>query len=232
MFVPRVDALTYTMRTTLKNMGNNSYEIKVSLQNITDTSYGIAACSMNIELSENVKLNTKVRTLSGWSMTVENIYLFDTGNPALKNTDFIIIPVSATGNGVVTISNIKCSDGDTSVSVDNKVIDNKDNLVKDKVPHSEGNLENKAIDEAQAIESRPIDESKPIEKKPVDKTRGGIFTKDEAKNATVVIKENIDEIVGIDGKVYGPFLADDVVVLPNITAQIIIDSNKATLVNN
>ena len=117
-------------------------------------------------------------------------------------------------------------------AIDNKVIDNKDNLVKDKVPHSEGNLENKAIDEAQAIESRPIDESKPIEKKPVDKTRGGIFTKDEAKNATVVIKENIDEIVGIDGKVYGPFLADDVVVLPNITAQIIIDSNKATLVNN
>ena len=89
----------------------------------------------------------------------------------------------------------------------------------------------KKVPEKKAPEKKTL-EKKPIEKKPVDKTRGGIFTKDEAKNATVVIKENIDEIVGIDGKVYGPFLADDVVVLPNITAQIIIDSNKATLVNN
>ena len=114
----------------------------------------------------------------------------------------------------------------------NKAIDNKDNLEEDKVPHSEGNLEDKAIDEAQVIETRPIDEIRPIEKKPVDKTRGGIFTKDEVKNTTVVIKENIGEIVGIDEKIYGPFLANDVVILPNITAQILIDSNKATLVNN
>ena len=67
-------------------------------------------------------------------------------------------------------------------------------------------------------------------KKPVDKTRGGLFTRDEIENATVVISEDVGEMVGIDGKVYGPFLANDVVILPNITAQILIDNNKASLV--
>ena len=67
-------------------------------------------------------------------------------------------------------------------------------------------------------------------KKPVDKTRGGVFARDEIENATVVISEDVGEMVGIDGKIYGPFLANDVVILPNITAQILIDNNKASLV--
>jgi len=67
-------------------------------------------------------------------------------------------------------------------------------------------------------------------KKPVDKTKGGLFARDEIKNATVVLSEDVGEMVGIDGKVYGPFLANDVVILPNITAQILIDNNKASLV--
>ncbi|MBE6513262.1 MAG: DNA replication complex GINS family protein [Methanobrevibacter olleyae] len=67
-------------------------------------------------------------------------------------------------------------------------------------------------------------------KKPVDKTRGGLFARDEIENATVVLSEDVGELVGIDGKVYGPFLANDVVILPNITAQILIDNKKASLV--
>ncbi|WP_295616160.1 hypothetical protein [uncultured Methanobrevibacter sp.] len=66
-------------------------------------------------------------------------------------------------------------------------------------------------------------------KKPIDKTRGGLFTQDEIKNTAVVISENIDEMVGIDGKIYGPFLENDVVIVPNINAQILINNNKATL---
>ena len=67
-------------------------------------------------------------------------------------------------------------------------------------------------------------------KKVVDKTRGGLFARDEIENATVVIKENVGEMIGIDGKVYGPFLENDIVILPNITAQILIENNKASLV--
>ena len=67
-------------------------------------------------------------------------------------------------------------------------------------------------------------------KKVVDKTKGGLFTREEIENTTVVIKENVGEMIGIDGKVYGPFLENDIVILPNITAQILIDNDKASLV--
>ena len=67
-------------------------------------------------------------------------------------------------------------------------------------------------------------------KKPVDKTKGGLFAREEIENTTVVINENIGEMIGIDGKIYGPFLENDVVILPNINAQILIDNNKASLV--
>ena len=77
-------------------------------------------------------------------------------------------------------------------------------------------------------EGAPKEDNAP--KKPVDKTRGGLFTRDEIENATVVISEDVGEMVGIDGKVYGPFLANDVVILPSITAQILIQNNKASLV--
>ena len=88
---------------------------------------------------------------------------------------------------------------------------------------------NKAIDDT--VDST-IDVAKKdnAPKKPVDKTRGGLFARDEIENATVVLCEDVGEMVGIDGKVYGPFLANDVVILPNITAKILIDNNKASLV--
>ena len=98
---------------------------------------------------------------------------------------------------------------------------------KEKVSHTDGF--NKAIDDT--IDST-IDGAKKDDapQKPVDKTRGGLFARNEIENATVVISEDVGEMVGIDGKVYGPFLANDVVILPNITAQILIDNNKASLV--
>ena len=96
-----------------------------------------------------------------------------------------------------------------------------------KISHADGF--NNAIDDN--IDS-DIDDAKKdnAPKKPVDKTRGGLFARDEIENATVVLCEDVGEMVGIDGKVYGPFLANDVVILPNITAKILIDNNKASLV--
>ena len=96
-----------------------------------------------------------------------------------------------------------------------------------KIEHADGF--NKAIDDN--IDSN-IDDAKRDDapKKPVDMTRGGLFARDEIENATVVISENVGEMMGIDGKIYGPFLANDVVILPNITAQILINNNKASLV--
>ena len=84
-----------------------------------------------------------------------------------------------------------------------------------------------SVDLNKAIQ-KPTEDNAP--KKPVDKTRGGVFARDEIANTTIVISEDVGEMVGIDGKVYGPFLENDVVILPNITAQILIDNNKASLV--
>ncbi len=55
--------------------------------------------------------------------------------------------------------------------------------------------------------------------------------KEEIENTAVVILNDMESIVGVDEKVYGPFLAKDVVILPNITAQILIDNNKAGLID-
>ena len=102
---------------------------------------------------------------------------------------------------------------------------------KEKVSHTDGF--NKAInDTIDSTIDGTIDGAKKDDapQKPVDKTRGGLFARDEIENATVIISEDVGEMVGIDGKVYGPFLANDVVILPHITAQILIDNNKASLV--
>ncbi len=99
----------------------------------------------------------------------------------------------------------------------------------------ESNPEEYKVDETKFEEETTDGLNKAIQKpkeevapKPVDKTRNGLFTRQEIDNTTVVINEDIGEMVGIDGKVYGPFLANDVVILPNLTAQILISNNKAS----
>lgn len=128
LFVPSVNALKYDISTSLVNASSsdkNLYDIKISLKSISDTDYGVAACSMDISFSEGIKLNGTIRTLGSWSMTVGDAYLFDSANPSLSNTEFIIIPVKVNSNGSITLSNISCSDGDNDVFIENKVIDLK-----------------------------------------------------------------------------------------------------------
>lgn len=128
LFVPSVNALKYDISTSLVNASSSDkklYDIKISLKSISDTDYGVAACSMDISFSEEIKLNGTIRTLGNWSMTVGDVYLFDTVNPVLNNTEFLIIPVKVNSNGTVTLSNVSCSDGDSDVFIENKVIDLK-----------------------------------------------------------------------------------------------------------
>ena len=128
LFLPSVNALKYDINSSLVNTSSNDknlYEVKLSLKNISDTDYGVAACSMNILLSSDVELNGSIRTLSSWSMTVGDIYLFDTGSPVLSDSEFIVIPVKVNNNGTITLSNISCSDGDNDVFIENKIINLK-----------------------------------------------------------------------------------------------------------
>ena len=93
-------------------------------------------------------------------------------------------------------------------------------------PKPESNVESKPPSQINrsSIENQ---ESKPSQSKPIT----SIAKKEELENTTVVIYRDIGPIVGIDEKVYGPFLAKDVVILPNITAQILIGNKKAGLIN-
>ena len=124
MFVPKVYAFTYEMDMSVNNtsvkVGTNT-EIKVSLKDIQGTDNGIVVCSLNITSSENVIMKD-VKTLNSWSLTVGDIYLLDTGNPAVKDSEMFIIPVKINGEGFVEISNIVCANEEEEVEIGNKKI--------------------------------------------------------------------------------------------------------------
>lgn len=124
LFIPSVNALQYNIDVNVTN-NKNFYELKVSLINIKDTDYGVGSCFMHISLSGDASFNGNVRTLGGWSMISGDGYVFETAKPALENTDFMVIPVKVNKNGVVTLSNLYCSDGNDDVFIENKVINLK-----------------------------------------------------------------------------------------------------------
>lgn len=121
----KVYAFTYEFGTNVDSKSVSvgaETEIKVSLKNIQGTSDGIASCSLGIQLDDNIVLNPKVRTLGSWTMTVGDIYLFDTGDPVTDNSEFFVIPVKVNGSGAVSLVNIVCSDGNTNDNIDNQTI--------------------------------------------------------------------------------------------------------------
>ena len=124
LFVPSVNALKYNVDVKTTN-NKNLYELKVSLINISDTEYGIGSCFMNVSLSGNISLNGNIRSLGDWSMMSGDSYVFDTGSPVIKNTEFAIIPVKVNTSGIVTLSGFYCSDGETDVFIEDKIINLK-----------------------------------------------------------------------------------------------------------
>ena len=52
----------------------------------------------------------------------------------------------------------------------------------------------------------------------------------ESEIVTVLVLDEIDSIVGIDEKVYGPFRPQDIVLLPKINANIFVKNRKARFV--
>ena len=52
----------------------------------------------------------------------------------------------------------------------------------------------------------------------------------ESELVTMLVFDNVDSIVGVDEKVYGPFRPQDLVVLPKINAKIFVKNRKARFV--
>lgn len=124
LFAPSVYALSYDMDMSVNNTSvkvGSTKEIKVLLKNIQGTSDGIFVCTLNVLSSDNITIG-KVRSLNDWTLTIGDMYLFDTGNPVLKDTGMFVIPVKVNGEGYVEIKNIMCSDSVEEVGIDNKKI--------------------------------------------------------------------------------------------------------------
>lgn len=116
LFIPKVYAFSYDIKTEVQKtsvLKGTVTEIKVSLSDVKDTSDGIMACLMNISFDNNISLNSSIKTLDSWSMTIGSSYLFDTGNAVTSKSNLFVIPVKINGSGSVTLSNIACSDGNS-----------------------------------------------------------------------------------------------------------------------
>ena len=57
-----------------------------------------------------------------------------------------------------------------------------------------------------------------------------VKSKDDFSNVTIIVFKDINPIMGVDEKIYGPFHPQDVVVLPKINADILLKYHKARLV--
>ena len=52
----------------------------------------------------------------------------------------------------------------------------------------------------------------------------------ESEIVTILVLDEVDSIMGIDEKVYGPFRSQDIVTLPKINANIFVKNRKARFV--
>lgn len=55
-------------------------------------------------------------------------------------------------------------------------------------------------------------------------------TVDRISNVMVLIFSEINSLIGVDNKVYGPFQPQDVVIMPDINAEILVKNKKGRLV--
>lgn len=135
LFVPKVYAFTYNVDTSVPSLivkEGTQTEIKVSLNSIKGTDDGIASCTFGIEFDNNILLDSKVRSLGSWTLTIGKIYLLDSSAGVLDSSDLIVIPVKVNGSGNVKLKDIECSDGNELVKVKDKTISfTVDNEVSD-----------------------------------------------------------------------------------------------------
>ena len=52
----------------------------------------------------------------------------------------------------------------------------------------------------------------------------------DSELVTMLVFDDVDSIVGVDERVYGPFRQQDLVVLPKINAKIFVKNHKARFV--
>ena len=142
LYIPKVYALNFNISAASDVVvkSGEKVEIAVGIDNITGTTDGVSVCSMNILFDKNIELETSIRTLNSWTMTLGSMYLFDTGTPVLNKSDMFIIPVIVSGEGSIKLNNILCSDGVEEVSINDKEINFSIKKEEHKNEVNEGNI--------------------------------------------------------------------------------------------
>lgn len=158
LFIPKVYAFTYEVEmvtSQLKVNAGTEVEVKVVLKDIQGTNEGIKSCSLNIDLDNNILLNSEVKPLGDWNLTIEKKYFLNISENIKSQSELLVIPIKVNGNGAVKLSELECTDGNTVSKLDNNfvnftVIDSSNNNVVDdensscnlsNIVLSEGNIE-------------------------------------------------------------------------------------------
>ena len=133
--------------------------------------------------------------------------------------------------GDVKVNNIETND----VKVNNvKNNDTKNNDVKannsikskSKVSNVVGNEDEQFIDLNYLNQDVPNDLDYNSQNRNKSKS-----TIDKIANVMILIFSEIDSIIGVDKKIYGPFKPQDIVIMPDINAEILVKNKKGRLIN-
>lgn len=125
IFIPKVYAFTYNVETSVDGTSvkkGTTKSVKVILQDVQGVVGNLGACSMNIELTGGVTLNGDIRSSNGWNLMKGDFYAFDTSNSFASDSEMFEIPVKINDAGSIMLTNIKCSDGETNVTIGNKEV--------------------------------------------------------------------------------------------------------------
>ena len=52
------------------------------------------------------------------------------------------------------------------------------------------------------------------------------------ENTLVIVFKDFNQFIGVDEKIYGPFKAQDLVVMPKINANVIVKNRKGRILSN
>lgn len=122
--IKNVNASSYTLdlETTNLNVEKNSkINISIVLKDINDIANGLNVCEASITNTNGIKVDS-ITGLNSWAITLGDKLLLDSSVGITSNTTIATINATINDTGTITLSNIKCSDGENEYTTANKTL--------------------------------------------------------------------------------------------------------------
>ena len=122
--IKNVNASSYTLdlETTNLNVEKNSkIDISIVLKDINDIANGLNVCEASITNTNGIKVDS-ITGLNSWNITLGDKLLLDSNVGITSNTTIATINATINDTGTITLSNIKCSDGENEYTTANKTL--------------------------------------------------------------------------------------------------------------